>query len=92
MYFAIFSTDGITLPHDYTDFKFSSSTLRLALLGQLLKDPLSGRNKPKNVSWVIGLAGAIAAGKTSVARHLQHFVGDRLQILNGDEICQRALE
>ena len=66
--------------------------LRLNLLGQPLRDGLSERTKPKNTPWVIGLTGAVASGKSSVAKHLQGFAGDRLRVLNIEDICRRVLE
>lgn len=85
-------TDGLCRPRDYVDFKFSSSTFRLNLLGRPLLCLPSARVKPKHASWVIGLTGPIASGKSTISRYLEDCAGDRVCLLNADPICRTVYE
>ncbi|KAL5962707.1 Bifunctional coenzyme A synthase [Taenia solium] len=71
----------------YVDFKFSSSTLRLNLLGR----PLLCL-QPKHDIRVIGLTGAIASGKSIVANYLKECGDDQVCLVNADSICRRVYE
>ncbi|VDK40612.1 unnamed protein product [Taenia asiatica] len=69
---------------NYVDFKFSSSTLRLNLLGR----PLLYLH-PKHDTRVIGLTGAIASGKSIIANYLKECGDDQVCLVNADSICRR---
>ncbi|KAL5111381.1 Bifunctional coenzyme A synthase [Taenia crassiceps] len=84
--------DSFSLPRDYADFKFSSSTLRLNLLGRPISRLFSRNMQPKPDAWVIGLTGVIASGKSTIANYLKRCDNDRVHLVNGDAICRRVYE
>ena len=51
--------------------KFSSSTMRYELLGNLLKKPNPSNDDAMKEAYIIGLTGGIASGKSSIAKRLR---------------------
>lgn len=92
-----YSSSDVTTPDVPRDPKVSSSAFRLNLLGRPLLNTLAATrtdrlNEKRRRPWTIGVAGPAGAGKSSVAKHLKDFGGDRVRILEADLIGHQAYE
>nr|CDS31898.1 dephospho coenzyme A related kinases [Hymenolepis microstoma] len=76
------------LPKGYTDSKISSSSLRLNLLGRCLLREYVEDRQPKGGTWIIGLTGCIASGKSSILKLLRDFSGDRIRVIDVDHLLE----
>ncbi|VDL60512.1 unnamed protein product [Hymenolepis diminuta] len=76
------------LPKDYTESKISSSSLRMNLLGRYLLKECREKLQPKGKTWIVGLTGCIASGKSSILRLLQDSVGDLIRVIDADHLLK----
>ncbi|KAM7541414.1 hypothetical protein Aperf_G00000043132 [Anoplocephala perfoliata] len=86
------SAEEAPLPQGYTDPKISSSRLRINLLGCWLLEGRLDKLQQKGETWVIGLTGCVASGKSSIVKHLQGCAGDRIHVIDVDSLCRSLCE